>query len=450
MNTPNKIPHRSRRLALAVLLCTSTAFSNANIQGHPPRDVDDYLNFTQKGILSLRAFLEAYVKFVKEGLFESSIFNLEDEDRGVVNEYTLLAEYLPGQLDYLHEDATAMGLPEESPHVKVYRVNYQTIDPSGKKVSASASVAIPLGTETECPLLAYQHGTEIRRDSAPSREHSPFIPLIFASKGYVVVNTDYLGLGDSNLLHPYLHAKSLATSVIDALRASKSVVTSESVDLNDQLFLIGYSEGGYATMAVHKELEANHKDEFSVTASVPLAGPYDMSGNIRELILDDKPLVSRVYLPYLILAYNEVYGILEDLSVYFKAPHYRTIKDLFNGDNEVNSDSLPSKRDLFTEKFFQDLGTNSRSMLRVALEENDVSKGWKPAAPMYLLHCVKDAVVPFANSQIAFDNFKAEGADNVTLTPVEDTALNQGNVHGQCALPLIFNGAVILERLRRT
>ena len=42
----------------------------------------------------------------------------------------------------------------------------------------------------------------------------------------------------------------------------------------DELFLLGYSEGGYATMALHRELQQFHSDEFTVTASAPMAGPW--------------------------------------------------------------------------------------------------------------------------------------------------------------------------------
>jgi hypothetical protein len=46
------------------------------------------------------------------------------------------------------------------------------------------------------------------------------LSLIFAARGYVVVAADYVGLGVSETFHPYLHAESEATAVVDALRAT--------------------------------------------------------------------------------------------------------------------------------------------------------------------------------------------------------------------------------------
>ena len=45
--------------------------------------------------------------------------------------------------------------------------------------------------------------------------------LWLATSGYIFVESDYLGLGVSNMLHPY-HLKDVtATTVIDMLRATK-------------------------------------------------------------------------------------------------------------------------------------------------------------------------------------------------------------------------------------
>jgi hypothetical protein len=62
------------------------------------------------------------------------------------------------------------------------------------------------------------------------------------------------------------------------LRAARSFCASNNIGLNGQLFLAGYSQGGHTEMALHRELERYHTNEFAVTASAAMAGPYDMSG----------------------------------------------------------------------------------------------------------------------------------------------------------------------------
>ncbi|MFN0074264.1 MAG: lipase family protein, partial [Chloroflexota bacterium] len=108
---------------------------------------------------------------------------------------------------------------------------------------------------------------------------------VFASYGYAVVVADYLGLGSSPGYQAYCHARSEATCVVDALRAGKSLCASNNVTLNAQLFLAGYSQGGHVTMAAHRELETFHTNEFTVTASAPCAGPYDLGGVTIESLL---------------------------------------------------------------------------------------------------------------------------------------------------------------------
>ena len=63
---------------------------------------------------------------------------------------------------------------------------------------------------------------------------------------------DYLGLGVSNMLHPYHYAEATASAVIYMVRAGKLFSNSSNeLQHNSQLFLTGYSEEGYASMAAH-------------------------------------------------------------------------------------------------------------------------------------------------------------------------------------------------------
>ena len=70
-------------------------------------------------------------------------------------------------------------------------------------------------------------------------------------------------------------------------------------------------------MAVHRELQANYRDEFPVTTP-PMTSPYDLPGTMQMPLLDAKPLASPYYFPYTLLAYNQVYGITDQLSDFLK------------------------------------------------------------------------------------------------------------------------------------
>ena len=114
------------------------------------------------------------------------------------------------------------------------------------------------------------------------------------------------------MLHPY-HLKDVtATTVIDMLRASKHFCNQfEDIQYNSQLYLAGYSEGGYATMAAVKEIEENHTDEFNITISFPMAWAYDLSGTMVDLMLSEEPYADPFYLPYFVLSYIETYALGE-------------------------------------------------------------------------------------------------------------------------------------------
>jgi dipeptidyl aminopeptidase/acylaminoacyl peptidase len=136
------------------------------------------------------------------------------------------------------------------------------------------------------PMLSFQHGTRFTDSEAPSRNSgSDPILLALAGIGYIVVITDYIGyVASANEVHPYLHAQGLAASIIDMVRASRQLLARHNIATNGQLFLTGYSEGGYATLAAQKEMEQNLPQEFPLTASMAAAGPYDMSATAQHFV----------------------------------------------------------------------------------------------------------------------------------------------------------------------
>lgn len=417
--------------------------------------VDDALNFTMQRISFNGQLYNANIHYQQGDIFSIDNISAVDENisgRGEIIESKLLNEISQSQFNLLVsfsnlQTGTNLELSAKN-DIQVYTVNYQTIDPAGELTLASALIAFPADTEHSYPLIAYQHESETLRAEVPSKDSLDLPTLALAASGYVVVSADYLGLGESKLLHPYVHGHTLATTIIDALRSARHLAAEKDIQLNRQLFLAGYSEGGYATMAVHRELQAHYSDEFTVTASAPIAGAYDLSGTMRQLLLDEAPLSSPFYFPYTILAYNQIYGLSDQLSDFFQSPYDQTISALYNGTHsglEINA-ALAEKQQLYTPALYDLLADGQNSWLQLALAENDIYR-WVPDAPMYLLHCVNDNNVPYENTQIAYDYFQSVGASQVQLFAVDDPALNQGDVHSNCAIPLLLQGKAIFDEL---
>ena len=297
----------------------------------------------------------------------------------------------------------------------MYAVQYETIDQFGEYTIASGMIAFPDNPNQAYPLVSFQHGTQIRRASAPSMNGLNVLSQAMVTAGYIYMEPDYLGLGVSEIFHPY-HLKDVtASSVIDMVRATKQFCNqSDFIQYNSQLFLAGYSEGGYATMAVVKEIEENLSSEFDVTMSFPMAGAYDLSGVMVELMLSEEAYADPFYLPFFVLSYIEKYslGALED----FFLPEYSSIlPELFSGEHSggyINSFLPDIPIHIMKPEVIEEFSSDENYPFRIALEENNLYD-WTPQNPMYLFHGIIDERVPHENSIVAYNHFIINGSENI-------------------------------------
>jgi poly(3-hydroxybutyrate) depolymerase len=191
--------------------------------------------------------------------------------------------------------------------VDAYKIVYRTLDPKGNITIASGAIFIPRGKDIS-PLISLQHGTQTNRNVVGSTSPLNSVDgLTAAALGYYTVVPDYLGLGESAILHPYHHAKSSADCVIDLIRAGRAFAQSSNIKLNGQVFLAGYSEGGYVTLAAHKEIEKNYAGEIKIAACAPMAGAYDLNLTAKT-ILGKSTYNQPSYLSFFVVAYNDIYG----------------------------------------------------------------------------------------------------------------------------------------------
>ena len=325
--------------------------------------------------------------------------------------------------------------------VNLYKIDYNTIDPEGNPTLASGLAIVPVSTTKSFPLLSYQHGTTLMKTNVPSQMKGDFeAGLIFATDGYIVACPDYLGLGDGTQLHPYLHAKSEATAVIDMLRAVRQFCKTKGFLLNNQLFLTGYSQGGHATMAALKMIEEQYSTEFNITACSPMAGPYDLSGTQLNFVMRDIAYATPGYLPYVIFAYNNIYNMYTNLNLVFLPPYYDEFKVYF-GNNPTSdldvvdslwpSSEIPSA--VLQPNITQSIIQNPNDPLKLALKDNDLYD-WAPKSPVHLCQCDADEQVSYQNSVIAYNSFILNGSTNIKLVmPLH------GGTHETCAIPCLID-----------
>jgi len=200
-------------------------------------------------------------------------------------------------------------------------------------------------------------------------------------------------------------------------------------------------------MALHRELEKYHTNEFTVTASAPMAGPYDMSGVELNDLLSPRCPPNPYYYAYVLMAYQRVYGLATGWSELLTPPYHTTLPPLFNGNTgggTINA-YLPACNvsTILPAALRSALQNDPGCPFRQALRDNDVHQ-WKPISPMRLYHCAADADVPVANSQVAYSNFLARGATQVQLID----PLPTGD-HGSCSLPSLSAAKTWFDSLKQ-
>lgn len=358
----------------------------------------------------------------------------------------LIATYSLSEIsDVIADFNVPGGLLQPEFEVNLYRVNYTTTHPNGEEWPVSGALALPVGLSCALPLSSYQHGTVARKTNAPSYlSDETMLGVIGASIGIVTAMPDYIGLGDSPGMHLYVHADSEALASLDMLRAVRDLRDELEFQLNDQLFLWGYSQGGHATMALHKLIEEEHSDEFTVTASAPMSGPYDVSGVQAEVLVSEEPYPTPGYLPYIILSYQEVYGNLyTSLEEVFLPQYAAIIPDLFDGTNGmgfINNQFPAVPSQMLQPSIIEEYENNPDHPIHAALADNDVYD-WAPQAITRLYYCTGDDQVSYLNSEVCLAAMEANNAADVM-------GFNGGDLdHGGCAPFSLLGGFILFSNL---
>ena len=281
--------------------------------------------------------------------------------------------------------------------VTSYRIEYLTVGATGQTVKASGLVSVPnKPAGAKSPVLSYQHGTIFRDAEAPSNNAvASEISVVMASLGYIVLAPDYVGYGVSKgVPHPYLQAGPMAPWVIDFLTAAKTWRQQTGVYDNQQLFLTGYSEGGYATMAAHRALQAGNLPHLQqLRMVVPGAGPYNVQATLDSLIdivRDKNKVLGALIQP----------GFLKKLGGSAQREVRRALlKELIPDDADTSIDAL------FLDNFLSD---DVKATDRLSNVHN-----WRPQVPVYLYHGRDDQTVPYASSTSTLAAMQAQGASDL-------------------------------------
>ncbi len=320
--------------------------------------------------------------------------------------------------------------------VDAYRITYATTDPQGRLIAASGLLTIPdKDRGDKSPLIAYHHGTIFHHDDAPSENgNAKQTEIVVASLGFIISSPDYIGYGVAeDALHPYLDKQALATASIDMLRASRQFLAQQGIELNDQLFLSGYSEGGFATLATQQAIQQHYSDEFEVDLSLPGGGAYNLLWTVEDVL--SRTMSYPAYVGFTFKAYNDVNG-LNQLDKMFNPQYVQAIDDSYRGKlkgGQINDRLTTDPKALFSQQFLNDFYNGGETRLRQLFAENSMVEGWVPSSKTLFYHGEQDITVPIANAEQAVHNMKAQGGD-VGLVMCQALGNDAPN-HDKCSIP---------------
>ena len=338
--------------------------------------------------------------------------------------------------------------------IELYKITYSTVDVFGKPDTASGLIILPSNGKKSFFPVIYQHGTVDDRNDVPSNVKGGWeAGAVFAGLGYFTILPDYLGLGTSRGYHPYVHAASQSWAATDMLKAAVTFAVNAGITLNEKLFITGYSQGGHASMALHRDLEKNPMPGFKVAGAAHLSGPYSISTSMLDILLSDKEYGTSGYVPHTLLAYNPIYKLYTNLNQVIK-PAYLDIvlrrqKEEI-GLNQMNTlltaalkkdygKAIPSY--IFQDSVVNNIKNNLNHPVRLALKAND-TYDWVPKAPTRILYCKADEQVVYTNAIFADSVMRARGAQNIFIKD-----LNSSFSHGQCVEPALLNSVLFFKSL---
>lgn len=190
-------------------------------------------------------------------------------------------------------------IPTTMPGVNVWKIAYVSSDVQERKTLATGIIAAPQGIAPQSgrPIVAWAHGTTgTAQTCGPSQVINPAQPLnqyfmlngnswtdfglpameSFIKAGYVIVATDYQGLGGGGK-HQYTVAATQGRDVINSIRAAASF---KDVNPGLNAVVYGWSQGGGATIAAaglsdYLAKKGSIRDGISVLGFVAMA-PFDV------------------------------------------------------------------------------------------------------------------------------------------------------------------------------
>ena len=305
--------------------------------------------------------------------------------------------------------------------VRLYRVTYASVVPEkgNRPIVATGLVAIPDKGGSAFPMVSYQHGTVYGKHEVPSYpEQSSETQLMiaqFAGRGYVVVGADYFGMGASSEPEGYMVKASHQQATFDMLQASRSVLAHMQLGAT-QLFLGGWSQGGFVTMAFLEKLEAaGVKVAAAATASAPLDVSMPLRGFLNFPRTNDATWVTSLFIltAFSFENYYEVPGLARSLITdeYYELARKAYVREPYDAAQIPTDLKKLVRAEYFDAGYFQ-----SSAYGRIAA--GTTAYRWTIGTPVRNYYGENDEVISVGLGQLAMTYQRAIGNGNTLVDAI--------------------------------
>ena len=285
---------------------------------------------------------------------------------------------------------------------------YESIDVDGNPILLSGKVLMPANGEFK-RYIVVSHYTIASNEEAPSNT----FPLegVLVKLGYALIVPDYIGYGvTADKVHPYLVMDLTARNVLDMYKAVVPFLKQAGCEPeHDDIYLMGYSQGGATTMAVQHLIE-HHDEDVKIRRVFAGGGPYDVKATYDRFVETD---VASYPCAVPIMMQGMVVGNKLDLDMSeLMAPFIYE-----NLDEWVNSKRYTTKQinnmigsyvthELLTPKGMDRTSQEVSELYKAMTNNSILSYSWVPKAPVFIMHSINDETVPYENASRAKNKWK--------------------------------------------
>ena len=313
--------------------------------------------------------------------------------------------------------------------VRLYRVTYPSVIPEhgNRPTVATGLVAVPEGASGSLPIVSYQHGTVYGKQQVPSfPEQSPETQLMlaqFAGQGYVLIGADYFGLGLSEEPEGYMVKASHQQATADMLIAARAVLADLKVATTD-LYLAGWSQGGFVTLAMLEKLEASGVPvKAAVTASAPADVFVALSGFLDFPRKNDATWVPTLFI-LSAFSFENYYGV-PGLAHSLLADEYYDLAKRAYERQPIDTSAVPTDlRKIVKPAYFDSRFFATSAYGRLAAETQ--AYRWVVKTPVRTFYGEADEAIRTELGQLPMTYQKSLGNDRVEAVSTGPTS-HRGN-----------------------